>query len=310
MGVARVSPDPGHEVLAGFLSGVADAFATHPVDQVKTQFHVNRGSNPSVVASLMEQARTGGASRLYRGVLAACLRPQSLCMYTGNEWAKRIVAGDGQLTYKTAPVAGFLTGYIEAAAVTPFEVVKVRMQSKDHLWRYQSSMQCAHDVVRTEGPRALYNGFGATCARNSTFNGAYFGLVFVMKDNLPSPASFAGEVAHNLGTGMAAGTLATCVKQPFDVVKSRLQNQLPGADAEYRHVSQAMVRIAQTEGPRALYKGFVPTVLRMSLGQGVALAAFDFTLQQVQRMGRVDANSLPAGLGMSSASCEKGAETD
>ena len=103
MGVTIHSPDPRHEVLAGVVSGVADAFATHPVDQIKTQFHVNKGRNPSLVTSLMEQARTGGATRLYRGVLAACLRPQSLCMYTGNEWAKRIVAGDGKVKLSALP---------------------------------------------------------------------------------------------------------------------------------------------------------------------------------------------------------------
>jgi biotin transporter BioY len=37
------------------------------------------------------------------------------------------VAGSGELTVRTAPVAGFLTGYLESAAVTPFELVKARL---------------------------------------------------------------------------------------------------------------------------------------------------------------------------------------
>lgn len=36
----------------------------------------------------LSAAKQGGIPRLYRGVLPACLRPQALCMYTGNEWAK------------------------------------------------------------------------------------------------------------------------------------------------------------------------------------------------------------------------------
>ena len=51
-------------------------------------------AGPGMVASLVAQAREGGLPRLYRGVAAACLRPQALCMYTGNEWCKRAVAGD------------------------------------------------------------------------------------------------------------------------------------------------------------------------------------------------------------------------
>ena len=138
---------PAQEVAAGVLAGVADAVACHPVDVVKTQFHVNAGRNPSMLSELARQGRAGGVASLYRGLPAACLRPQALCMYTGNEWAKardrllprgqgtcltrrrasqRVVAGSGELTVRTAPVAGFLTGYLESACVTPFELVKAR----------------------------------------------------------------------------------------------------------------------------------------------------------------------------------------
>ena len=109
------------------------------------------------------------------------------------------MAGSGELTVRTAPVAGFLTGYVESAAVTPFELVKarhpcpcsaprraprlltwpsarvvrcqVRMQVKEHAGRYASSLACARAVVASEGLTAVYRGFGATCARNTTFNG-------------------------------------------------------------------------------------------------------------------------------------------
>ena len=79
---------PAQEVAAGVLAGVADAVACHPVDVVKTQFHVNRTANGSMSAALLAQARAGGVASLYRGLPAACLRPQALCMYAGNEWAK------------------------------------------------------------------------------------------------------------------------------------------------------------------------------------------------------------------------------
>ena len=163
---------PSQEIAAGCFAGVCDAFASHPIDQIKTQFHVNTGSNGSMIASLRSQHAAGGILRLYRGVLAACLRPQALCMYTGNEWSKRIVAGPtGELTVPGAFLAGGLTGYVESASVTPFEVVKVRMQSLDYLGKYRSSWHCAHTMVQEEGVFALYNGFWASCWRNCSING-------------------------------------------------------------------------------------------------------------------------------------------
>lgn len=50
--------------------------------------------------------------------------------------------------------------------VTPFQVVKVRMQAKEHLGRYTSSADCFIKVLRQEGPLALATGMGPTCWRN------------------------------------------------------------------------------------------------------------------------------------------------
>lgn len=287
---------PTQEVAAGVIAGVADALACHPVDVIKTQWHVNKGTNGSMFAELRAQAAQGGVRRLYRGVLPACTRPQALCMYTGNEWCKRLVAGTGELNYRTAPLAGFLTGYVESACVTPFEVVKVRMQTKQHLGRYTSSLQCGRRILAEEGIRALYNGFGATCARNCTFNGIYFGVIFVAEDILPRRESTVENIAQNLGTGCLAGCAATCVKAPFDVVKSRIQNQIPDAqgNVEYRHTTQALLRILRTEGPLGLYKGFTPMLARIVLGMSISYAAFDAALAWMQQSNESHARAAVA----------------
>jgi solute carrier family 25 2-oxodicarboxylate transporter 21 len=136
-------PTVSQEIGAGVFAGIVDALTAHPIDQVKTQFQVSKTPNGSVVTALTEQYAKGGLPRLYRGVLAACLRPQALCMYTGNEVASREIGsidmftdGAGELTLLGALIAGGLTGYPEAVGVTPFEVVKVRMQSLEHVGRY------------------------------------------------------------------------------------------------------------------------------------------------------------------------------
>ncbi len=88
MPAAAGSITPSQEILAGVIAGVVDACACHPVDQIKTQFHVNTAANGSMLKALASEAQKGGVARLYRGLPAAALRPQALCMYTGNEWCK------------------------------------------------------------------------------------------------------------------------------------------------------------------------------------------------------------------------------
>lgn len=60
--MATRKPSPRDEILAGFFSGVADALASHPLDQVKTQMQINPGKNGAVLASLRQQVADGGIS--------------------------------------------------------------------------------------------------------------------------------------------------------------------------------------------------------------------------------------------------------
>ncbi|KAA1068890.1 hypothetical protein PGT21_004948 [Puccinia graminis f. sp. tritici] len=67
------------------------------------------------------------------------------------------------------------------------------------------------------------------------------------------------------------------VNTPFDVVKSRIQNTvvLPGEKPKYGWTYPAIVTIAKEEGLGALYKGFIPKVLRLAPGGGVLLVVVE-----------------------------------
>ena len=252
----------------------------NPVDVVKTQSQLNRGVNASMWAAARQQVAQGGVKRLYRGVLPVMLRPTAVAMYSGNEWCKRAVVGNGELTVGTAAAAGFLSGFLEAAVVTPWEVVKVRMQSLEHQGRYSGSLQCARQIVAQEGAGALLTGLGATAARNCPFNGLYFGLIFTAKPYLAE--SRGGELfAQNLLLGCGAGAVSTFAIAPFDVVKSRMQNERrldAAAQAEYSSLHRALAHIVRTEGVGALYKGFAPLLTKVVMSCGTSFAAFHFAL--------------------------------
>ena len=58
----------------------------------------------------------------------------------------------------------------------------------------------------------------------------------------------------------------------------RFQSQLPH-QRKYTRVLPTLVTIYQEEGPRALYKGFIPKALRLGLGQSVGLVMFQRLLK-------------------------------
>jgi solute carrier family 25 2-oxodicarboxylate transporter 21 len=161
--------------------------------------------------------------------------------------------------------------------VTPFETVKVRMQTKENMGRYVSSIQCAREILRAEGLRGLYAGFWPTCLRNNVFNSCYFGSIHWCKGYLPAPESFEQQAGQNIGVGIIAGLVATAFKMPFDILKSRMQGQVPNATGqlEYSTMTNAMVQILRTEGPTAFYKGTAVTAARITLGFPISFVAFE-----------------------------------
>lgn len=79
----------------------------------------------------------------------------------------------------------------------------------------------------------------------------------------------------------------TVINTPFDVVKSRIQgtSKVAGVVPKYNWTYPSLVIIAREEGIRALYKGFVPKVLRLAPGGGVLLLVVEATLAGFRKSG-------------------------
>jgi solute carrier family 25 2-oxodicarboxylate transporter 21 len=193
-------------------------------------------------------------------------------MYSSNEMAKRLLLGGIGVKEETTSVvalSGAISGVAEAVVVTPFQVVKVRLQAKEHLGKYKNSFDCMQKVFREEGLVAFSNGVNATIGRNAVFNCVYFTVMYKIKDVSPAPRdSRVKATLHSLVTGFIGGVMATMCNAPFDVVKSRIQAQCPN-NIEYTSIIQALTKIGRTEGPAELYKGFQPKALRMGIGGAV-----------------------------------------
>ena len=73
------------------------------------------------------------------------------------------------------------------------------------------------------------------------------------------------------------------------MVKSRIQGaeRIPGVKLKYNWTYPALLTIAREEGLAALYKGFIPKVLRLAPGGGVLLLVVEFTLG-VFRQGKTN----------------------
>jgi solute carrier family 25 S-adenosylmethionine transporter 26 len=240
----------------------------------------------------------------YRGLASAMLGsfPGAATFWTVYSAAKQALAPLlPEATHGLLVPAGAATAaeLAVSAVRNPFEVVKQQLQAGLHA----RSRDAVRAIVRADGLRGLYAGWGSTVARDVPFDCVQFVLYEALARALAqhrrreraaaagSPRAGAGagggELAmwENSALGMLSGGVAAAVTTPLDVVKTRLMTQAgrpgggggggTGRERRYTGWLDAMRRIAAEEGPGALLAGVRPRVLWISLGGAVFFGAFE-----------------------------------
>lgn len=171
-------------------------------------------------------------------------------------------------------LTGATAGATESFVVVPFELVKIRLQDKSS--KYNGMLDVVKTIVRQEGVLALYNGLEATLWRHISWNAGYFGIIFKVRDIMPKASTKSEKIRNDLISGSIGGTVGTMLNTPFDVVKSRIQNtsKVPGVIPKYNWTLPGVATVYKEEGFGALYKGFLPKVLRLGPGGGILLVVF------------------------------------
>ncbi|KAF9961609.1 hypothetical protein BGZ72_002923 [Mortierella alpina] len=301
------------QFLAGAIAGVTEISCMYPLDLVKTRLQLQPASLKSpyaaTVSALATTAKTSvetvpytsivdclrkvvqqeGLLNLYRGVLPPILAeaPKRAIKFGANEqWGfalKKLFSLD-RLTALQAGFVGSMAGATEAVMVTPFDLVKVRLQDRHSLGSYSGTFDCVSKIGSQEGLLTFYHGLEATIWRHATWSGVYFMVIHLFRTAFPErPGTSKNEsMLRNFVAGTIGGTFGTLVNTPFDVVKSRVQNQRKG-NVKYGWALPSLATVYREEGFRALYKGLAPKVVRLGPGGGLLLVVFDRVSEMMRR---------------------------
>lgn len=236
-----------------------------------------------------------GPSRLYRGIAAPIMMeaPKRATKFAANDsWGvfyRRLFNVD-KPTQPLAILTGATAGATESFVVVPFELVKIRLQDRASAGKYSGIADVVVKTVKNEGPLALYNGLESTLWRHILWNAGYFGCIFQVKQLLPTfdkKVEPSKAMLVDFVSGAIGGTVGTILNTPMDVVKSRIQNttKVAGQAPKYNWAWPGLGTIMKEEGFGALYKGFIPKVLRLGPGGGVLLVVYTGVMDWFRKMG-------------------------
>jgi len=255
----------------------------HPLDLAKTRLQLGKNHYSSLTDVFKQTFRHEGVKGFYKGILPPIMAaaPKRGVKFFTFEKYNQLLATDRLPIWSTICLAGFGSGVTEALAITPFDVIKIRLQIDKSSFTEctKSTSALAREIVRKHGlfRKGLYCGFSAMCYREGLWNMFYFGIYYNVKHLIPDEKLHPGNnIAVRLFLGFCSGTIATILTIPLDVAKSRIQSIAP-ADPLQRYHSpwQTIQLIRKEEGVSALSRGLIPKVMRLGPGGAVMLYVYD-----------------------------------
>ncbi|KAL8111241.1 mitochondrial adenine nucleotide transporter ADNT1-like [Apium graveolens] len=180
-------------------------------------------------------------------------------------------------------VAGGVAGGVSRTAVAPLERLKILLQVQNpHNIKYNGTLQGLKYIWRTEGFKGLFKGNGTNCARivpNSavkffSYEQASKGILWLYRQQTGNEDAQLTPLLR-LGAGACAGIIAMSATYPLDMVRGRLTVQTEASPYQYRGMFHALSTVLRQEGPRALYRGWVPSVIGVVPYVGLNFAVYE-----------------------------------
>ncbi|KDN46692.1 hypothetical protein RSAG8_04072, partial [Rhizoctonia solani AG-8 WAC10335] len=268
-----------------WLGGVAASIAasiTHPLDLTKVRLQAS--GDKRMIASIKKTLQTAGVRGLFDGISGTLFRQMtySLCRFWAYDESKKIVhKGPGPMPGWKMALAGTMAGGIAGIVGNPGEILMVRMQGDfakppERRLNYKHCFDGLYKMIRDEGFSSLARGLTPNVFRSVLMNASQLASYNFFKIQLLQTGKFQENINLHLTASFMAGTVATTVCSPADVLKSRIMNASgPGSTS-----TLAVIRTSiKNEGPMFMFKGWVPAWMRL---QPTTILIF-LTFEQLKR---------------------------
>jgi len=260
-------------VWAATLAGLVAYTIATPVEAFKVGIQTWPGSTLGGIGRNI--IRTRGPLGFFNGLDAMLWAglPYSIVMYGSyqpvKKWVNERLEALGVPSGPGGQLLGAALGETLGMIVfIPGELVRMRMMNSPGL--YKNFLQAVPKILRHEGPKTLFTGFGTTLARDIPYTALTFYLFESIRTEI-SKRKAGGEVsfAESILAGVATAMVCSTMTIPLDVVKSNVMTS-----AVKLSVPAIAKGIYAAGGASAFFKGYLPFMAINSAKWGSSMAVY------------------------------------
>lgn len=180
-------------------------------------------------------------------------------------------------------IAGGVAGAASRTATAPLDRLKVILQVQTTEARVMPAIK---GILKEGGLLGFFRGNGLNVVKVAPESAIRFYCYEMLKDFILNAKGGQAEQAvigpvDRLAAGGLAGAVAQTAIYPLDLVKTRLQT-FSCEDGKKPNIRTMSKEILVHEGPRAFYRGLVPSLLGMIPYAGIDLCAYE-TLKEMSK---------------------------
>jgi len=266
--------------LIGSASGACSTVLFQPLDLLKTRLQApvigQSGSLFNVVAHIVRNETLLG---LWKGITPSLTRcVPGVGLYFATIHTLQNTFNVKEPSALESVLLGVTGRSFSGVILIPFTVVKTRFESK--AYNYGNIREALLQIYGKEGVRGLTCGLLATLLRDAPFSGIYLLMYTTTKKCVPPELLDSNTVGPYLrfSCGVIAGIGASCITQPADVIKTKMQLY----PDKFKNIPQVIVYVYEKYGGKGYFKGLMPRMVRRTLVAAMSWTVYE---QLMKNMG-------------------------
>ena len=293
---------PQQQMMSSAAGPLVVSLFTTPLDVVKIRlqtqerlcsetcflsFHGNQKYFTGTADAFLKISRSEGISSFWSGLFPTLFSvvPTTVLYFTIYErlkihietWRRSLHDSHPHIVEETPTWVPLLSGGLaRMTAVTmvgPLELVRTKKQSQKMSW--SELYRCMRCLVRTQGVRGLWNGYTATLLRDVPFSSLYWPVYEHSKATMNLFTSNRDSFLVNFMSGAAAGSVASTITLPFDVIKTIKQVEI--GQSGMARTNMVIVReLMSNKGVRSLFAGLTPRLLKVTPSCAMLISTYEF----------------------------------